>query len=64
MSVVATCKYCMTRQRVRGDGTLPRHFVTLPVSKHAVPTVGAGSVRRRCSGSNRPATEAGRAASP
>lgn len=54
------CRYCMRDVEVRADGRLKVHTVTLPVSARAVPSVGAGSVKRRCSGSERPAEEAGR----
>jgi hypothetical protein len=64
MTATVVCRYCMQRAHVRADGRLAIHHITLPVSARAVNTVGAGSVKRRCSGSARPAAAAGRAASP
>jgi len=58
--MTAVCRYCMKPVQVRADGKLARHHVSIPVSRRAVHTVGAGSVRRRCSGSERPAQTAGK----
>lgn len=57
---LVVCRYCQAKVRVRGDGRLPIHHLTLPVSKRAVPAVGTGTVKRRCSGSGRPAATAAR----
>jgi hypothetical protein len=64
MTATVVCRYCMQRAQVRADGTLAVHYLVLRVSARAVNTVGAGAVKRRCSGSERPAAAAGRAASP
>lgn len=59
-TVRVVCRYCMRPVPVRADGRLARHTISLPVSRRAVTSVGAGAVKRRCSGSDRPAEEAGR----
>lgn len=53
--MTARCPNCRRQVAVRVDGCFVVHFVTLPVSARAVPSVGTGSVKRRCSGSGRPA---------
>ncbi|HEY5987164.1 MAG TPA: hypothetical protein VIV12_12440 [Streptosporangiaceae bacterium] len=55
----AICAYCRHPVYVRTDGLFARHTIQLPVSAHAVRTVGAGSVIRRCSGSGRPPKNGG-----
>jgi hypothetical protein len=45
------CRGCGRLKRLRTDGTVPEHAVAIAVSRRAVPTVGAGSVKARCSGS-------------
>lgn len=60
MTIAAVCRYCMRRVTVRADGCLAVHYLALPISPRAVPSVGAGMVKRRCSGSGRPAELAGR----
>jgi len=52
--VTARCAWCHRDVPIRADGKLKRHTITLPVSARAVHTVGAGSVQRRCSGSDKP----------
>jgi hypothetical protein len=48
-----TCPYCARRKRLDHAGRLPCHYLTIPVTRRAVPTVGAGRVRRRCPGSGK-----------
>ena len=50
------CPNCRRQVQVRADGRLAVHYLTLPVSARAVRLLGAGSVKRRCSGSEREAT--------
>lgn len=52
--VAGTCDYCTRLLKLRDDGLIPRHYLSIPVSRRAVPTVGAGRVRRLCSGSGKP----------
>ena len=61
--MTARCASCRRQVQVRADGrlavhyvTLPAHYLTEPVSARAVRLLGAGSVKRRCSGSEREAT--------
>lgn len=49
-----TCDGCAGLKRLRDDGTVPTHYLAIPVSRRAVRTVGAGRVRRRCPGSGKP----------
>lgn len=39
---------------LREDGMVPEHQIVLMVSARAVRTVGAGSVRRSCTGGGKP----------
>ena len=55
-----TCGYCARRKRLDAAGRLPVHYLAIPVSRRAVPAVGAGRVRRRCAGSGRLPREATR----
>jgi len=48
-----TCDACARRKVLRGDGTVPAHYLTLDVSRKATTTVGAARVKRRCPGSGR-----------
>jgi hypothetical protein len=52
-----TCGYCARRKRLDAAGRLPVHYLTIPVTRRAVPAVGAGRVRRVCAGSGRPPRE-------
>jgi hypothetical protein len=64
MTATVTCNHCQQKAQVRSDGTLAVHYLVLKVSARAVTSVGAGTVKRRCSGSERPATTTGRTANP
>jgi hypothetical protein len=48
------CDGCAGLKELRGDGTIAVHYITIPVSRRAVRSVGAGRVRRRCPGSGKP----------
>jgi len=50
---LGTCGGCAGQKRLRDYGTIPIHYVGIPVSRRAVRTVGAGRVRRRCPGSGK-----------
>jgi hypothetical protein len=50
---LGTCDDCAGLKRLRDDGTVPTHYLAIPVSRRAVRTVGAGRVRRRCPGSGK-----------
>ncbi len=54
MSAHATCQHCAKLKRLTSAGVIERHYLTLDVSRRAVPTVGRGRVKRLCSGSGRP----------
>lgn len=54
MTAYATCDYCARLRYLRSDGLIATHYITLPVSRRAIPTVGAGQVKRLCSGSGKP----------
>lgn len=60
MTAVGTCAYCARQWKLDGEGNLVVHLLRIDVSRRAVPSVGRGRVRRRCSGSGRPPREAGR----
>jgi hypothetical protein len=60
VTATGTCGYCARRKRLDGAGLVVRHMLTIDVSRRAVPAVGAGRVRRRCSGSGWPPREATR----
>jgi hypothetical protein len=45
---VGACDGCGGAKRLRGDGTIPLHYLGIPVSARAIHTVGARRVRRRC----------------
>jgi hypothetical protein len=64
MTTTVTCRHCAQKARVRSDGTLAVHYLVLKVSARAVSSVGAGTVKRRCSGSERPAETASSTANP
>jgi hypothetical protein len=51
---LGTCDGCAGLKRLRDDGTVSTHYFAIPVSRRAVRTVGAGQVRRRCPGSEKP----------
>jgi hypothetical protein len=51
---LGTCDGCAGLKRLRDDGTVPVHYLSIPVSRRAVRTIGAGRVRRRCPGSGKP----------
>jgi hypothetical protein len=48
-----TCDRCARVKRLTRDGLIVGHVYSLPVSRHAVPTVGAARVKRKCPGSGR-----------
>jgi hypothetical protein len=48
------CDGCGRLKQLRADGTVPRHYHAITVSRRVVPLLGRGRVRRRCSGSGRP----------
>jgi hypothetical protein len=48
---VGVCDGCAGLKRLRDDGTVPIHMLSIPVSRRAVPDVGRGKVSRRCPGS-------------
>ena len=50
---LGTCDGCAGRKRLRDDGTVPIHYVGIPVSAKAIHSVGAARVRRRCPGSGK-----------
>ena len=50
----ARCPYCSSVRPVDDHGRLKAHSVTIRVSRSAVRTVGAGIVRRPCSGTGKP----------
>ena len=54
MTTHALCDYCARLRPLRADGAIARHYIALPVSRRAIPTVGAGQVKRLCSGSGKP----------
>jgi hypothetical protein len=54
MSGHALCDHCATLRRLTDAGLIVRHYLTIDVSRRAVRTVGAGRVKRLCSGSGRP----------
>jgi hypothetical protein len=47
----AVCDHCARLQRLTSAGLIARHYLTIDVSRRAVPTVGRGRVKRLCSGS-------------
>jgi hypothetical protein len=52
--------YCARTKPLDQHGRIVVHYLTIPVSAKAIRAVGAGCVRRRCSGSGRPPREATR----
>lgn len=48
---LGVCDGCGGAKRLRDDGLVPIHMLSIPVSARAVRSVGAGRVRRRCPGS-------------
>ena len=56
----ARCDYCARTKRLDQHGRIVVHYLTIPVSAKAIRAVGAGRVRRRCSGSGRPPREVAR----
>lgn len=55
-----TCQHCGRQKRLDERGLVVVHYLAINVSRRAVTAVGAGRVRRRCSGSGRPPREASR----
>jgi hypothetical protein len=53
MTDLGTCAYCARLKRLDGDGLMVVHYIGIPVSRSAVKVVGAGRVRRKCSGSGK-----------
>jgi hypothetical protein len=53
MTTHGLCDACARLKRLRADGTIPLHYLAIPVSRKAVPSVGRGRVRRRCPGSGK-----------
>jgi hypothetical protein len=53
LRATGTCDACARRKVLRGDGTVPAHYLAIDVSRRATTTVGAARVRRRCPGSGR-----------
>jgi hypothetical protein len=51
---LGTCDGCAGLKRLRDDGAVPTHYLAIPVSRRAIPAVGAGRVCRRCPGSGKP----------
>jgi glutaredoxin len=51
------CDYCARTKRLDQQGRIVVHYLSIPVSAKAIRAVGAGRVRRRCSGSGRPPRE-------
>jgi hypothetical protein len=54
VSAHALCGHCATLKKLTGAGTIVRHYLSLPVSRRAVPTVGRGQAKRLCPGSGQP----------
>jgi hypothetical protein len=54
------CDYCARTKPLDQHGRIVTHYLTIPVSAKAIRAVGAGRVRRRCSGSGRLPREASR----
>jgi hypothetical protein len=54
------CDYCAATKRLDQHGRIVTHYLAIPVTRRAIPSVGPGRVRRRCSGSSRPPREATR----
>jgi hypothetical protein len=54
------CQHCARRKRLDAAGFVVAHYLTLRVSRRALPLVGAGQVKRLCSGSKRLPREASR----
>jgi glutaredoxin len=54
------CDYCAATKRLDQHGRIVTHYLSIPVSAKAIRAVGAGRVRRRCSGSGRLPREASR----
>jgi len=54
VTALGVCDACAGTKRLRGDGTIPTHYLTIPVSARAVHQLGARRVWRRCPGSRRP----------
>lgn len=53
MAGLGTCDGCAGLKRLRGDGTVPVHYIAIPVSVKAIHAAGARRVRRRCPGSGK-----------
>ena len=51
------CNHCARTKRLDQHGRIVLHYIAIPVSAKAIRAVGAGRVRRRCSGSGRPPRE-------
>jgi hypothetical protein len=50
------CRGCGKRKTLTGNGMVPQHTITIPVSRSAMRTAGLGRARvsRTCSGSGKP----------
>lgn len=53
MTDLGTCSYCARLKKLDHDGLVVAHYIAINVSRSAVRTVGAGRVRRKCSGSGK-----------
>jgi hypothetical protein len=53
MIAVGTYQHCGRHKRLDERGLVVVHMLAIDVSRRAVTAVGAGRVRRRCSGSGR-----------
>lgn len=53
MSDLGTCAYCARLRKLDQHGLVVTHYLAINVSGSAVRTVGAGRVRRKCSGSGK-----------
>jgi hypothetical protein len=51
--VTGVCSYCARLKRLNGEGLVPLHMLTIPVSAKAIHAVGSRRVRRRCPGSGK-----------
>jgi hypothetical protein len=49
----ATCTHCARVRKLDQHGLVVTHYLTIPVSRPALKVVGAGRVRRKCSGSGK-----------
>jgi hypothetical protein len=58
------CDYCARTKSLDQHGRVVVHYLAIPVSRRAVPAVGAGRVRRRCPGSGKQPRGANRESQP